>query len=122
MTSLYSASVESSSSILPLHEIVPSHDRVGVVLPERLCPVRFHTACPSSGDKWLGVAGGPVLSQSYVISRLGVSQPVASVLHMFTNFVDVSSIPNVDATNINSSASSGVEPDWTRALLSSIHF
>ena len=122
MTSLYSASVESSSSISPLQVILPSHDRVGVVLPERLCPVRFQTACPSNGDRCVGITGGPELSQSYVISRVGVSQSVASVLQMLTNFVEVSSIPTVDATSINSSAGSGVDPDWIRALLSSIHF
>ena len=58
-----------------------------------------------------------MLPQSYVISSVGWLHPVASVLHKLTNLEDDSSIPQVDATIINSR-----ESEVVPALLSSIHF
>ena len=48
---LYSWSVATCINMSPVQEILPSQNRVGVVFPDRLSPVRFQTECPSVGER-----------------------------------------------------------------------
>ena len=120
MISRYSGSFATCIIMSPLQTIEPFQLSVGLVSPVRLSPTKSHTPCPSSGATCVGISGGPLLSQSYVISIFGWLQLVDSVAHIFTDCVLDSSIPKVDATMSNSSELSGDKPACIASLFSSI--